>query len=179
MRILGWANASSGVSLLDISLIQLTLARAVLYQAILRGEAPTGEHMKEALDFVRRAGQQDYLPRALLTHVLFRAATGAFDGARDDLNEAYEIAERGPMRLHLAGIHLDRARLFGLMAGRPADYPWTSPRDDLDAAKKLIDECGYGRRRDEVADAEAAYARLYGAPVSVGRHLPPRGYRTT
>jgi tetratricopeptide (TPR) repeat protein len=163
MRILGWANALSGVPLLDISLIQLTLARAVLYHAILRGEAPTGEHMKEALDFVRRAGQQDYLPRALLTHALFRAATGAFDGAREDLDEAYEIAERGPMKLHLADIHLHRARLFGLRAIRPSAYPWTTPRADLDAATRLIDQCGYGRRREELADAEAAYARLYDA----------------
>jgi hypothetical protein len=87
--------------------------------------------------------------------------TGAFDGAREDLNEAYEIAERGPMRLFLADIHLHRARLFGLMTSHPAVYPWTSPRADLDAAKKLIDECGYGRRREELADAEAAYERLY------------------
>jgi hypothetical protein len=87
--------------------------------------------------------------------------TGEFDGARDDLDEAYEIAERGPMRLFLADIHLHRARLFGLMAGRPAAYPWTSPRADLDAAKKLIDECRYGRRREELADAEAAYARIH------------------
>ena len=48
------------------------------------------------------------------------------------------------------------------MANRPVEYPWTSPRDDLDAAKKLIDECGYGRRREELADAEAAYKRIYG-----------------
>jgi hypothetical protein len=47
------------------------------------------------------------------------------------------------------------------MASRPAAYPWTSTRDDLGAAKKLIDECGYGRRREELADAEAAYQRVY------------------
>ena len=70
--------------------------------------------MREAADFLRRAGEQDHLPRALLTRALFRAATGAFDGAREDLDEAFEIAERGPMRLHLADIHLHRARLFGL-----------------------------------------------------------------
>jgi hypothetical protein len=84
-------------------------------------------------------------------------------GTREDLDEACEIAVRGPMRLFLADIHLHRARLFGLMPSRPAVYPWTSPRDDLDAAKKLIDECGYGRRRAELADAEAAYQRLSAA----------------
>jgi hypothetical protein len=136
--------------LLSVGLDHLTLARAALYEAILDGQRPGGEHLREAADFLRRAGQQDYFCRA-------------FEGAREDLDEAYEIAERGPMRLHVADIHLHRARLFGLMASRPAAYPWTSPRADLDSAKKLIDECGYGRRREELADAEAAYARLYGA----------------
>ncbi|HTR12889.1 MAG TPA: hypothetical protein VMI72_06440, partial [Roseiarcus sp.] len=122
------------------------------------------EHVKEALDFLRRAGTQHHLPRGLLTRALYRATTGDFDGAREDLDEAYEIAERGPMRLHLADIHLHRTRLFGLMANRPKQYPseWGSPRDDLDKARKLIDECGYGRRREELADAEQAYERISG-----------------
>jgi hypothetical protein len=147
---------------LDIGLDHVTLARAALYAAILAGQRPGGDYLREAVDFLRRAGTQDYLPRALLTRALFRAVTLDFDGAREDLDEAYETAERGPMRLHLADIYLHRARLFGLMASGPAAYPWTSPHDDLDAAKKLIDECGYGRRREELADAEAAYQRVYG-----------------
>jgi len=155
-------------SLLTIGLDHLTLARAALYQAILSGRKPVDEHVREAVDVLRRAGQQDYFCGALLTRALFHVVTGDFDGARDDLNEAYEIAERGPMKLHLADIHLHRARLFGLMATRPPAYPWTSPRADLDAAKRLIDECGYGRRRDELADAEAAYEGLYGAPLTPG-----------
>jgi hypothetical protein len=148
--------------LLDIGLGHLTLARAALYAAILDGQRPRGDHVREGVEFLRRSGTQHHLPRALLTRALFRAVTGAFGGAREDLDEAFEIAERGPMKLFLAEIHLHRARLFGLMPSRPADYPWKSPRTDLDAAKKLIDECGYGRRREELADAEAAYARLYG-----------------
>ena len=35
--------------------------------------------------------------------------------AQSDLDEAWEIAERGPMPLFLADIHLHRARLFGRM----------------------------------------------------------------
>jgi hypothetical protein len=159
---LNWANAFSGASLLTIGLDHLTLARAALYAAVLDGQRPRGDHLKEAADLLRRSGNQGDLLRALLTRALFGAVTRAFDGARDDLDDAYEIAERGPMRLFLADLHLHRARLFGLMASRPAAYPWVSPRDDLDAAKKLIDECGYGRRRDELADAEAAYERIHG-----------------
>ena len=59
------------------------------------------------------------------------------------------------MRLHLADIHLHRARLFH--AATP--YPWGSPRADLAAARKLIEQCGYGRRLEELADAEAAIGR--------------------
>jgi hypothetical protein len=148
---------------LDIGLDHLTLARASLYQAILRAEPPGGEHVKDALDLLRRAGTQHYLPLGLLTRALFRATSKNFDGAREDLDEAFEIAERGPMRLHLADIHLHRARLFGLMAGRPEKYPWASPRADLDEARRLVETCGYGRRRDELEDAEDAWLRIYGA----------------
>jgi len=35
-----------------------------------------------------------------------RAVDGDFDGAQADLNDAWEIAERGPMPLFLADIHL-------------------------------------------------------------------------
>ena len=56
------------------------------------------------------------------------------------------------MRLFLADIHLHRARLFH--AATP--YPWDSPQADLAAARKLIEQCGYGRRKEELEDAEAA-----------------------
>ena len=168
---LGW-HVGGNAFLLDIGLDHLTLARAALCEAVLRGEPPAGAHMNEAVEYLRRAGQQDYLPLGLLTRTLWRAASGDFGGAREDLDEALEIAERGPMRLHLANIHLHRARLFGLIANRPAAYPWVSPRDDLDEARKLIEDCGYGRRREELEDAEAAWERLYGRP-RLARRIEP------
>ena len=77
---------------------------------------------------------------------------GNTDGARDDLDEAWDIAERGPMRLHMADIHLHRARLFF----HKQPYPWKSPQTDLAAAEKLINDCGYHRRDEELADAKRA-----------------------
>ena len=71
---------------------------------------------------------------------------------KDDLDEALEIAERGPMKLFLADIHLHRARIFF----REKSYPWESPQDDLAAAEKLINACGYHRRDKELADAKQA-----------------------
>jgi hypothetical protein len=47
----------------------------------------------------------------------------------------------------MADIHLHRARLFGLSKDRPANYPWTSPQDDLAEARRLIEKHGYWRRR--------------------------------
>jgi hypothetical protein len=49
------------------------------------------------------------------------------------------------MPLHLADVHLHRARLF-------------RDRSALAEARALIDRHGYGCRRDELADAQAAAA---------------------
>jgi hypothetical protein len=56
------------------------------------------------------------------------------------------------MKLYMADIHLHRARLFF----REAEYLWGSPAADLAAARKLIEKCGYGRRKEELEDAERA-----------------------
>ena len=56
------------------------------------------------------------------------------------------------MRLHMADIHLHRARLFH--AVQP--YPWESPHADLATARALVERCGYWRRKEELEDAEAA-----------------------
>ena len=112
---------------------------------------------------LRRAGQQDDLPRGLLTRAWLRFLTGARTGpesAQSDLDEAWEIAERGPMPLFMADIHLYRARLFHGVT----PYPWDKdeqgkprgPKDDLAAARKLIEQCGYWRRKEELEDAEEA-----------------------
>ncbi len=82
---------------------------------------------------LRRAGRTDFLPQGLLTRAWLRcllsnsacqiagkhekglsAATTGSDSAQSDLDEAWEIASRGPMPLFLADIHLHRARLFGM-----------------------------------------------------------------
>jgi hypothetical protein len=62
----------------------------------------------------------------------------------------------GRCRLFLADIHLHRARLLGLSNDRPENYPWTSPQHDLAEARRLIEKHGYGRRTEELEDAEAA-----------------------
>jgi hypothetical protein len=101
-----------------------------------------------AMRALRRAGMQDEVCRCLLIRSWLRLLDGNADGARADLDEAWDIAARGPMRLHLADIHLRRARLFY----REKRYPWKSPQEDLAAATKLISDCGYHRRDEELSE---------------------------
>jgi hypothetical protein len=146
-----------GAPLLDFALHHLTLGRSALYEAILSHSdirVPSSE-LDSAVSGFRRSGNKNYLPRGLLTHAWLRFHTGARTGpetAQSDLDEAWEIAERGPMPLFLADIHLHRARLFF----REAQYPWESPQADLAASEKLMNDCGYHRRDEELADAKAA-----------------------
>jgi len=148
--------------LLDIALDHLTLGRASFYGTIL---SDTGLSLPESEDSIlktkindivnrlRRAGTQEQLPLGLLIRAWFRFLDETRigpDSAREDLDEAWEIAERGPMRLYMADIHLYRARLFF----REKEYPWESPEADLRAARKLIEHCGYWRRKQELDDAE-------------------------
>jgi len=142
-------------SLLTVALDHLTLGRATLYAAILEDTSldPCRAPLQHAVDGLRRASSQDHIPRGLLTRAWLRSLTGPRTGpesAQNDLDEAWEIAERGPMKLHMADIHLHRARLFF----REPEYPWKSPAADLAAARELIEKCGYGRRKEELDDAE-------------------------
>ena len=155
-----------GDSLLDIALDHLTLGRAALYEAILEGSSfdSCRASLQRAVDGLHLAGTQHHVPRGLLTRAMLRSLTGVPTGpesAQSDLDEAWEIAERGPMPLFLADIHLHRARLFrGLTSEADgASYPWQSPAADLAAARRLIEKHGYGRRMEELEDAEATLNR--------------------
>jgi tetratricopeptide (TPR) repeat protein len=141
---LAWATFHK--FLLDIALDHLTLARCAWYADRLHGRPPGNTpHLNAAVDGLRQAGRSDYLPRGLLTRAWVRHAQGDTPGAQADLDEAQRIAERGGMKLHLADMALTRARLF-------------QDRAALAQARKLIEEIGYGRRREELADAEARAA---------------------
>jgi hypothetical protein len=138
------------------------------------------------VDGLRRSGNMHELPRGLLTRAWLRMAELRVDttlcprgeptawtdetcppydhctAAQADLDEALEIAERGPMPLHLADIYLHRARLFC----RITPYPWRnldgtvrSAKSDLAEARRLIEKHGYGRRKAELEDAEAVIGK--------------------
>lgn len=144
-KMLEWRESND--SRLDIALDHLTLARVGLFQAILVGPVPQPTldlpHVRAALQGLRAAGTLDHIPRSLLTAALYHHVRGEPALAEKHLAEAQQIAERGPMPLFLADVHLHRARMF-------------RDRDELGKAAKLIGELGYGRRYEELADAEAA-----------------------
>jgi hypothetical protein len=163
---LKWMEADQRAPILTVAIDHLTLGRAALYAALLEGSVGSSQPVSEsrtanarretdaAVDGLRRAGDVHLIPRGLLTRAWLRFLTGACTGpesAQEDLDEAWEIAERGPMKLFMADIHLYRARLFG----RETLYPWESPHADLAEARRLIEKCGYGRRKEELEDAEA------------------------
>ncbi len=137
--------------------------------------------LDEAVEGLRASGRIAEVPRGLLARAAFRRAGGDWEGAARDLDEAEEIAEPGPMRLYLCDCALERARLalaqleaFAPLAGlvEPSPSPSGPPDADaataaslkgeacseLDKARKLIAECGYHRRDEELSELDEVVA---------------------
>jgi tetratricopeptide (TPR) repeat protein len=146
---LKWA-VDQRVSLLSVAADHLTLARVGLLRTVLTYLLPLPmhdlPHVAAAVNGLRNAGAIHHLPKGLLAAALYHFVRGEPDAARARLDEAQQIAERGPMPLYLADVHLHRARFF-------------RDRGELAKAAKLIRDLGYGRRYEDLADAEAALAR--------------------
>jgi hypothetical protein len=140
--------------LLANALDHLTLGRVALYQSILLGTASTTapyiddarEHIDAAVDGLRKSGAMHRLPLGLVVHAILHHHLRRPDRARADLDDAWFVASRGPMRLQQANIQLARARLF-------------QDRKALTHARVLITECTYNRRLPELEDAERASVR--------------------
>jgi tetratricopeptide (TPR) repeat protein len=106
------------------------------------------KHLNEAVDWLRRAGQQDDLPRGLLARAELYMAQKDFDKARRDLDEAVTIAERGEMGLYKADCRLGYARLYLAIGNKE------KARGELAIAKEMIGKMGYHRRDGKVKEIE-------------------------
>ena len=138
--------------LLDIALDHLSLGRAHLFQALQEGSqdfTQAAEHLNQAVDGLRQAGNQDEVPRGLLARAEQYRVKGEFNKSQHDIEEAMTIAERGEMGLHQADCHLEYARLY--LAMKDEDRA----REHLAIAKKMIEQLGYHRRDQEEEELEA------------------------
>ncbi len=143
---------------LSIALDQLSLAKAYSQLALrtpAEGSSPAFDvesgHARQAYEYfdssvigLRKAGTQHNLPLALLARAAWLRTTQAYALAHKDLDEAKELAEYGPMRLHLCDYHLESARL-ALAENRPDDA-----RAHRREAAQLIEATGYNRRLPEL-----------------------------
>jgi hypothetical protein len=148
-------------SLLDIALYHLVLGRAYLAAHQVETFSPrhgsegeyldlAAHHLQHAVDGLRRAGQENHLPRGLLARAALRRVRRFAAGADADLAKVFEIAERGSMRLYVCDAHLESARL-ALTTRDPA-----ATRDHYAKARTLVESTGYHRRDPEVAALAAA-----------------------
>lgn len=139
--------------ILDIALDHLSLGRAYLLGATANGSLDSEqarEHLGLAVDGLRQAGQQDYLPRGLLARADLRRLTYDFRGAEDDLEESLDICMRCELRLLEADTQLGYTRLH-LARANP-----TAARSSLAHARTLIEQTGYQRRDRDLSELESA-----------------------
>jgi tetratricopeptide (TPR) repeat protein len=166
-------------SMVDRSSAELTKAET----------SAASDKFDEAVEGLRASGLNDSAPLGCLSRAAFRRTVGDWDGAARDLDEAKEVAEPAEMRLYSCDCALERSRLAlarreayaplnGLVEPSPPpvlpDPDAAAPlreeaRKELDVARKLIAECGYHRRDEELDELNTV--------VAGGRcfaDLPPR-----
>ncbi|CAK8719166.1 MAG: hypothetical protein CDV28_1266 [Candidatus Electronema aureum] len=110
------------------------------------------EWLDQAVDGLREAGYEDYLPRGLLARAACRRWAAHFSAAEQDLRECEEIAQRGGMQLHLIDCHLEAARL-ARASGRAV--LGLTAEEHLAAAQEGIAKTCYKRRLVEAEEIAA------------------------
>ena len=133
--------------LLDRSLEELTAGRYHLQQHQL---TPAQQHLDQAVDGLRKAGRQDILPLGLLARAELYRQQGDYQEAEKDLQEVFEIAERGEMQLHLCDYHLAMVKLLQTRTDQALDQNQPAITHHLQTAKEIIDQTHYHRRLPEL-----------------------------
>jgi len=161
---LAWMTNDPHAPVLTIVLDKLSLGRACVEQVKsekLKGKskeqclAEAKKWLDEAVDGLRKAGTQHYIPRGLLVRAGYYRVAGDYKRARVDLEEAREIAERGEMKLWLADYHLESSRVCldeEENRGQKTEDGRRKAKEHYEKAKRLIEECGYHRRDKELEE---------------------------
>ncbi len=97
--------------------------------------------INKAVTHLRMTGQQHHYAQSLVIRAQCRAKIGDNDGAKADLSEASQIAERSSMRIFMADIRLIRAE-------------WDRDKEALNSARAIIEECGYWKCIDRLKTIE-------------------------
>jgi tetratricopeptide (TPR) repeat protein len=150
---LTWMENDPTASILTLAVEYLSLGQAYLLQAqqekshdFMQAEF----HLDKAVEYLRRAGTQQHIPRGLLARAELCRLQRKFEPAQRDLDEAMTIAKRGGMRLHEADCYLEYARLYLAMGG---NYK-AKAQEHLAKTKAMINEMGYHRRDKDVKELE-------------------------
>lgn len=183
----GLKLAKEHVQLLSIALDQLSLGRAELGLALSGCDAAdhpdahqaakgAWQYLDSAAAGLRASERNNYLPAALLSRAALSRAFGDWRGARQQLEDADEIARPGRMRLYLCDIGLERVRLaratreaFAPLSGLIDQNPpkpeppgqaegerlGAHAAEQLQIARDYIAKCGYHRRDEELAELQA------------------------
>ncbi|MCF6281726.1 MAG: TIR domain-containing protein [Candidatus Polarisedimenticolaceae bacterium] len=165
--------------LLDIALNNLSIGRALMLKTIENSSdspqpaqreklSPAEKFLDLAVNGLREAGAQDFIPKGLFARATLYLHTQQFTQAWSDLDETREIAEYGQMRLHLTDYHLQAAQLIkaqlaatpvnttiidnGLSCELTEEEMQTQFNTHRAEAARLINETSYHRRDEELAD---------------------------
>lgn len=146
--------AKRGYSILDIALHELTLAHVYYIKmqqtADITFEQQAVDYINVAVEDLRKAGMLEFLPKGLLTRAAIFSHTKNYQQAWQDLNEAYEIASFGGMKLHLCDYHLTACTVIEQQTGLKTVDDKETFTEHLAEAKALVNQTGYHLRDDEI-----------------------------
>jgi tetratricopeptide (TPR) repeat protein len=162
--------------LLDIALDNLTIGKALMFQAVDNNStdfAESEDYLNQAVEGLREAGTQHNLPWGLFARATLSRHKKDFLKSWVDLDEAREIAEYGQMRLHFTDYYLEVCRnirdqlTVGSKQLANKDYQIIEDggtvslskqemeakfMENLEKVEKLVEETGYHRRDGELEE---------------------------
>ncbi len=156
--------------ILDLAHDHLSLGRAHFGRALCGYHGAGGlakQHLNRAVEEFRASGYENFLPRGLLARAAYRRVYDERSSVEADLDEAEVLAERGPMLLFLADVYLERTLLHRTYGEND------EARRRLDAAKELIERCGYERRRPDAEILEEVLMAAHDTPAPTSRAPRP------
>jgi hypothetical protein len=137
--------------LLDIALDTLLLGRYYFSQSLKVNKNNFEQASKlfnQAVNRLRKAGQQDYLPLGLLARAGLRRKQKNWFEAQEDLDEVFDLTIPINMKYHECDAHLEQARLY-LAQGKKKEA-----KPHVDDVRKLIEDTGYHRRDSALVELE-------------------------